>query len=63
MKPSLQAVSPVVADAFIAGLRRAFLILGSWLMVGMIITFLKGELRKESPVAAPQGELRVTPSN
>ena len=47
----------------VAGLRRAFLLLGGLLVVGMVITYLKGERPQESPVAAPQPEAREITSD
>src|SRR5918996_4198178 len=44
--PSLDAVSPQVADAFVAGLRLAFLILGSALAIGVALTLIRGERAK-----------------
>ena len=43
VEPSLEAVSPQVADAFIAGLRWAFLVQGGLLLLGIIVTIVKGE--------------------
>jgi EmrB/QacA subfamily drug resistance transporter len=48
--PSLDAVSPQVADAFVAGLRLAFLVLGTALTIGVILTLIRGERAK---VVAP----------
>ena len=56
-EPSLSAVSgengPAVAHAFVSGLHRAFMILGSLLVLGIVLSFFKGERAKEaSPGAA-----------
>jgi hypothetical protein len=51
VEPSLDAVSPEVAGAFVLGLRRAFLMLGVLLTVGIALSFFKGERSRE--VAAP----------
>ena len=48
-EPSLDAVSPQIADAFVAGLRVAFLILGVFTILGLVITFLRGERAKPVP--------------
>ena len=48
-EPSLDAVSPQIADAFVAGLRVAFLILGVFTTLGLVITFLRGERAKPVP--------------
>ncbi len=53
VEPSLDAVSPAVADAFVAGLRIAFVVLGSVTTAGMIIALLRGE-RKPAPTAAAE---------
>ena len=53
VEPSLDAVSPRVADAFVAGLHRAFLILGGLLVVGIVLSFLKGERAKEILPVSP----------
>jgi MFS family permease len=51
--PSLDAVSPQVADAFVAGLRLAFLLMGSLTTVGLVIAFIRGErARPEASTAA-----------
>ena len=54
VEPSLDSVSPDVADAFVAGLKWAFWMLAGVLLVGIILSFLKGERRK--PQAEPQPE-------
>jgi EmrB/QacA subfamily drug resistance transporter len=41
--PSLDAVTPAVADAFVSGLNRAFLLMGCLLAVGAVIAFMRGE--------------------
>jgi EmrB/QacA subfamily drug resistance transporter len=51
--PSLDAVSPQVADAFVDGLRMAFLLMGSLTTVGLVIAFIRGErARPEASTAA-----------
>ena len=50
--PSLDAVSPEVADAFVAGLHRAFLLMGVLLVVGVIICAVIGEGPGNTPVEA-----------
>ena len=47
-EPSLDAVSPQVADAFVSGLRAAFLVMGGFTTVGLIITIVRGN-RAPSP--------------
>ena len=54
VEPSLSAVSPEVADAFLAGLRRAFFIMGGLLVFGLVVCILRGERAKaEAPQPAP----------
>ena len=54
VEPSLDAVSPEVADAFVAGLRWVFLFLGALQVVGMAITFLGGVGARETAVPTRQ---------
>ena len=56
VEPSLEAVSPQVAGAFVAGLRWAFLFQGALLLVGVVVTIFKGDRPREAPeVATPVG--------
>jgi EmrB/QacA subfamily drug resistance transporter len=48
VEPSLDTVSPEVAGAFVAGLRRVFMFLGALQVIGMAITFLAGIGGQES---------------
>ena len=54
VEPSLDSVSPEVADAFVTGLKWAFWMLAGILLVGIILSFLKGERPKQE--AEPQPE-------
>ena len=47
-------MSPQVADAFVAGLHRAFYLMGGILVTGAIISFLRGERKQESPAPGRQ---------
>lgn len=47
--PSLDAVSPAVAGAFVAGLKWAFLMMGGLLLVGIAIAVIRGERPKPAP--------------
>ena len=49
VEPSLQAVSPEVSGAFISGLRWAFGLMGGILVVGIVISYLKGERPPSAP--------------
>ena len=53
--PSLDAVSPEVAGAFVSGLHRAFLLMGVLLVVGMILCLVRGETPREM-LAGPEAE-------
>jgi len=65
VEPSLDAVSPAVAEAFVAGLRWAFLMLGGLLMVGIAIALLRGE--RPDPVqpvkSEPAESIKVSPAS
>ena len=51
VEPSLDAVSPSVADAFVAGLKWAFLVMGAMLSLGIGLVIIRGE-RKRPALAA-----------
>ena len=54
VEPSLSAVSPEVSDAFLAGVRRAFFVMGGLLVFGMVICIARGERAKiVIPVQTP----------
>ena len=48
--PSLDAVTPQVADAFVAGLNRAFFLMACLLVAGAVVSFIRGE--REAQVAS-----------
>ena len=54
VEPSLDAVSPAVAGAFVAGLKWAFFMMGGLLVVAIAIAVVRGERPK--PVPAPDSE-------
>ena len=63
VEPSLDAVSPAVADAFVAGLRWAFWMMGGLLLVGISLAVMRGgrpkpaqEIQPESVTAGPASE-------
>lgn len=58
VEPSLDAASPQVADAFVAGLRVAFLLMGGLTTLGLVITFFRGE--RASPEAAATHQPQVS---
>lgn len=53
VEPSLGAVSPLVADAFVSGMRWAFVFLGSILVIAAAICLLRGE-RAKAELTAPR---------
>ena len=67
VEPSLAAVSidggGNVVSAFMSGLHRAFLILGSLLVVGLVFSLWKGELVAEAPAPALQPQVGESPSD
>ncbi len=59
VEPSLDAVSPRVADAFLSGLHRSFLLMGGILLVGVLISVLRDNRapqRAAPPRQAPRAE-------
>jgi EmrB/QacA subfamily drug resistance transporter len=57
VEPSLDAASPQVADAFVAGLRVAFLLMGGLTTLGLVITFFRGERASPEAAAAHQPQV------
>ena len=55
VEPSLDAVSPEVAGAFVAGLNRVFWLMGGLLVVGMVVVLIRGERRQ--PALGPMGRV------
>ncbi len=64
VEPSLDVISTdggaEVAHAFVSGMRRAFMVIGSLLLVGIVLSFLKGEPAKEP--APEEATLRPNPA-
>jgi len=54
VEPSLDAVNPDVADAFVTGLKWAFWMMAGILLVGITLAVLRGE--RKPPAAEPQPE-------
>ena len=56
-QPSLDAVGSEggeeVAGAFVSGMQRAWLLLGGMLVVGVVLSFFKGDRAKEEPSEEP----------
>ena len=55
-EPSLDAVSPMVAGAFVAGMRWAFMFMGSALAIAAVLSFIRGER-----AAPPTAEANASP--
>ena len=60
VEPSLDAVSPMVADAFMAGLRWSFWLMAGILLAGAVISVIRGERAEQR--AAPAEQARVSES-
>ena len=54
VEPSLDAVNPDVADAFVAGLKWAFWMMAGLLLVGIALAVVRGERRPPSPEPKPE---------
>ena len=63
VEPSLDAVSPSVADAFVAGLKWAFLVMGAMLALGIGLVLIRGERRRPERSAAPVPEPAESPAD
>ena len=62
VEPSLDAVSPSVADAFVAGLKWAFLVMGAMLAIGMGLVIVRGERKRPERSASPTVESADAPA-
>ena len=61
VEPSLSAVSPEISDAFLAGVRRAFFVMGGLLVFGMVICIARGERAKVvTPAQTPATAAETT---
>ncbi len=49
--PSLDAVTPEVSEAFVAGLKRAFFLMGCLLAAGAVLSFIRGERKLKEPTS------------
>ncbi len=63
VEPSLDAVSPSVADAFVAGLKWAFLVMGAMLAIGICLVVIRGERRRPESSAASAPEPAESPAD
>ena len=57
VEPRLDAVSPQVAGAFVAGLHRAFFLMGGFLLLAAVVVLARGERQTEATQATPPGAL------
>ena len=63
VEPSLDAVSHSVADAFVAGLKWAFLVMGIMLVVGVGLVAIRGERKRQAPSAPATAEAAESPAD
>ena len=63
VEPSLDAVSPEVADAFVAGLKWAFLLMAGMLLVGVALAVIRGERRRPEPATQQPSEPAQAPAD
>ena len=61
-EPSLDAVSPTVAGAFVAGMRWAFIFMGSALAIAAVLSFIRGERAAPAPPTAQTNAAPKTPT-
>ena len=63
VEPSLDAVSPEVSHAFVAGLRWAFLLMGGLLAVGIGLAIVRGERQRPEPTSATPEQAAESPAD
>ena len=63
VEPSLDAVSPAVADAFVAGLKWAFALMAVMLLTGVALAVIRGERRQPEPVMARGSDPAQSPAD
>ena len=63
VEPSLDAVSPSVADAFVAGLKWAFLLMAAMLFAGVVLAVIRGERRRPEATAPQPAEPAQAPAD
>lgn len=63
VEPSLDAVSPAVAGAFVAGLKWAFLLMAGMLLTGVALAVIRGERKRPEPPPPPRPEPAQTPAD
>ena len=63
VEPSLDAVSPAVADAFVAGLKWAFVLMAGMLLTGVVLAVIRGERRSLEAATRPPAEPAQAPAD
>ncbi len=63
VEPSLDAVSPAVAGAFVAGLKWAFFLMAGMLLTGVVLAVIRGERKRPEPAAPTPPEPAQTPAD
>ena len=63
VEPSLDAVSPSVAGAFVAGLRWAFLLMAAMLLAGVVLAVIRGERRRPESASSARREPAQAPAD
>ena len=63
VEPSLDAVSPEVADAFVAGLKWAFVLMAGMLLTGVALAVIRGERRRLEAATRPPAEPSQAPAD
>ena len=63
VEPSLDAVSPDVADAFVAGLKWSFILMAAMLLTGVALAVIRGERRRPEPATPPRREPAQSPAD
>ena len=63
VEPSLDAVSPEVAGAFVAGLKWAFLTMAAMLLVGVALAVIRGERQRPEPATPARSEPAEAPAD
>lgn len=63
LEPSLDAVSPAVADAFVAGLKWAFILMAAMLLTGAALAVIRGERQRAEPAGPPRREPAQSPAD
>ena len=63
VEPSLDAVSPSVAGAFVAGLKWAFLLMAAMLVTGVVLAVVRGERKRTEPASQARAAAADSPAD